>query len=103
MFPWNFLRVREENGYPSNHAKISKHLYKEGLKDTIIELENAERIWWNAALSPQRPRAVQQRAELIRLCHSEVTLQSKSNNAENKKRPRDDAASLLVYDEIIID
>ena len=103
MFPWNFLRLREENGHPRNHAKISKHLYKEGLKDTIIELENNERIWWNAALSPERPAAVKRTAELIRQCQNEVTLQSKSNNAESKKRPRDDAASLLVYDEIIID
>ena len=98
MFPWSLLRLREENGHPRNHAKISKNLYSEGLKDTIIELENNERIWWNAALSPQRPRAVQKRAQLIRLCQDVVTLQSKSNNAENKKRPRDD-----VYDEIVID
>ena len=98
MFPWSFLRSRECGGNRSR--VIQHHLHLESLKDTIIEFENEERSWWNAALSPERPRDVKMRADLIRQCHVEIRKQSKHNN---KKRKRNVEHGDQVYDEVVID
>ena len=103
MFPWKMLRAREQHSGRSKHrAILAQNMYDEGLKDVNIELENNERMWWNAVLTPERPRAVQRRALLIRQCQLEIDIQRKKSNIGSKKRPRDDAEP-LVYDEIVID
>lgn len=84
-------------------AVFASYMYKEGTMDSKITAEREIGMWWNEVVRPERPRAVQRRALLVRQCEVECNRQVKDSS---KKRKRDGSRDEVVVgysDEIVID
>ena len=102
MNTWNILRLREQ-GCPLQRVVLAKHFYDKDLEDIVTKGVNAELMWWNAVLLPERSLLLKDRSIRIRACQTEINVQCRKSNRDNPKRKRDATEIAMLYVEIEID